>query len=193
LTLTPSISFSTSSRCVSVVTVSWKIYEEQIRKLEARVGGDDKEVAEAKELKKTQVLDEAIEAIEDLEKFLRGLEGQERMGQASSAPSATSAPAPATAFDAGPRALRRTGAHSSSMVPSSRTHSKAISSILVRFDLSQSRSSSLTVTLRYRDPIRLEDVSRDDCKVTFKYPDDRLLPLRGIITSRMASLGRFDL
>ena len=152
-----------------------EIYAEQIKRLEVRVAGDEEEdvAEEEKELTKTQVLDEAINAIEDLEKFYEtekvkkewGKPSQPTIGYIDSSP-------PSVAFDVGPKASRRTGARSRSTIPSPRTCSRAISSILVCFKFSYSRSSSLMVTLRYGDPIRLvhlEDVSprrrQDDFQV----------------------------
>ena len=109
-----------------------EIYEEQIKRLEARVVGDEEEdVAEAKkELTKIQALDE------DLEKFHETRRSRRNGASPASAPSATSIPLPSVAFDVGPKASWRTGARSSSTVPSSRTCSRAISSILVCFNFS---------------------------------------------------------
>jgi hypothetical protein len=116
-----------------------EIYKEQIRRLEAREGGDEEEGEEGLgELAKTQVLDEAINAIEDLEKFYETRRSRRNGASPASAPSATSIPPPASPSTSVPKASRRTGARSSSTVP------------------------SLMVTLRYGDPIRLvhlEDVS----------------------------------
>ena len=114
-----------------------EIYEGQIKRLEARVGGDDDEdVAEAKkDLKKTRgMLDDANEAIEDLEKFYEkvkkewGKPSQRTIGYIRSFPPSS----PSTSV---PKASPRTGARLSSTVPSSRTRSRAILLTSVCFDL----------------------------------------------------------
>ena len=133
-----------------------EIYE-QIKRLEVRVAGDEEEdVAEAKkELTKTQVLDEAINAIEDLEKFYETEKVKKEWGKPSQPTIGyiDSPPPPLRRLRRWSQASRRTGARSRSTVPSSRTCSRAISSILVCFNFSYSRPSSLMVTLRYGDPI----------------------------------------
>lgn len=168
---------------VGIHSIMVGIYEGQIKRLEARVGGDEEEdVAEAKkELKKTGLLDDANEAVEDLEKFY---EKVKEWASPSSAPSATSTPPQPSPSTSVPKALPRIRARSSSTALSSRS-SRAISSILVRFDLSRSRSSSLTVALSTEipsDQFTLKMYPRNDGKTTFQYPDDRLLPLRKMIT-----------
>jgi hypothetical protein len=74
-----------------------EIYGRQIKRFEARVGGDEEDVAEAKkELKQTRgLLDDANEAIKDLEKFYEkvkkkwGKPSQRTIGYIRSSPAIT--------------------------------------------------------------------------------------------------------
>ncbi|KAG8729944.1 hypothetical protein FRC10_003284 [Ceratobasidium sp. 414] len=145
------------------------IYEGQVKKLEARVGGNDEEdAAEAKkELRKTRgLLDDANEAIEDLEKFYEkvkrewGRPEQRTIGYIRSSP--------AIAFN---------------VVPGGFTEDWGA------FELDGSKFKDAFKgnfidlgTEIPPDRFTLNMYPRDDGQANFKYPHDRLLPLCDIIT-----------
>jgi hypothetical protein len=140
-----------------------EIYEGQIKRLEARVGGDDDEdVAEAKkDLKKTRgMLDDANEAIEDLEKFYEKV--KKEWGKPSQRTIGYIRSSPAIAFNVGPEGFTEDwGAFELDGLKFKDAFKGNFIDLGV-FRFISSRSSSLTVTLRYTDPIRpvhLEDVS----------------------------------
>ena len=139
-----------------------EIYEGQIKRLEARVGGDDDEdVAEAKkDLKKTRgMLDDANEAIEDLEKFYEKV--KKEWGKPSQRTIGYIRSSPAIAFNVGPEGFTEDWGAFELDGPKFKDAFKGNFIDLGVFRFISSRSSSLTVTLRYTDPIRpvhLEDV-----------------------------------
>ncbi|KIJ12527.1 hypothetical protein PAXINDRAFT_163883 [Paxillus involutus ATCC 200175] len=133
------------------------IHEGQIKKLEVRVGGDDEDdVAEAKkELKKTRaLLDDANEAIEDLER-----PSERTIGYILSS---------AVAFNVGPERFTENWGAFELDGPKFRDASKGNF-----IDLGTEIPPDLFTLKMY---------PRDDGTTTFKYPDDRLLPLRDMIT-----------
>ena len=80
-----------------------KIYEGQIKRFEAKVGGNDEEdVAEARKLLRQNrgLLDGANEAIEDLEKFYKKV--KKEWGQPKQRTIGYIRSSPAMAFDVGP-------------------------------------------------------------------------------------------
>ncbi|KAI0276971.1 hypothetical protein BGY98DRAFT_1097794 [Russula aff. rugulosa BPL654] len=146
-----------------------EIYEGQIKRLEARVGGDDDEdVAEAKkDLKKTRgMLDDANEAIEDLEKFYEKV--KKEWGKPSQRTIGYIRSSPAIAFNVGPEGFTEDwGAFELD-------GSKFKDAFKGNFiDLGTEIPS---------DQFTLKMYPRDDGKPTFKYPSHSLLPLRDMIT-----------
>ncbi|KAL5531494.1 hypothetical protein ACEPAG_4371 [Sanghuangporus baumii] len=145
------------------------IYEGQIKRLEARVSGDDDEdVAEAKkELKKTRsLLDDANEAIEDLEKFYEKV--KKDWGQPKQRIIGYIRSSPAIAFNVGPKGFTEDWGAFELDGPKFKDAFKGNF-----IDLGTEIPS---------DQFTLKMYPRDDGKTTFKYPDDRLLPLRDLIT-----------
>lgn len=149
-----------------------KIYEGQIKRLEVRVGGDDKDnAAEAKkELRKTQgLLDEANEAIEDLEEFYRkikkgrGAPSQRTIGYIRSSP--------AIAFNVGPEGFTEDWG---AFELDSCTFREAFKGNFINLG-----------TEIPSDHFTLRMYPRNDGKATFRYPDDRLLPLHSMITEEL--------
>ncbi|GBE77290.1 hypothetical protein SCP_0101630 [Sparassis crispa] len=145
-----------------------EFYERQIKRLEARVGGDDEDnVAKAKELRKTRdLLDEANEAIEDLEKFYEkvkkewGKPNQRTIGYIRSSP--------AIAFNVGPEGFTEDWGAFELDGPKFKEAFKGNF-----IDLGTEISPGHFTLKMY---------PRDDGKATFEYPYDRLLPLRDMIT-----------
>ncbi|KAI0311475.1 hypothetical protein OF83DRAFT_1068738 [Amylostereum chailletii] len=146
-----------------------EIHGGEVERLEARVGDDDDDdVAEAKkELRMTRgLLDDAIDAIEDLEKFCEKV--QEEWGKPSQRTIGHIRSSPAIAFNVGPEGFTEDwGA----------------------FELDGSKFKDAFkgnfVDLGTEIPpdrFTVKMFPRDDGKATFKYPGDRLLPLRDMIT-----------
>ncbi|KAJ7077374.1 hypothetical protein B0H15DRAFT_861665 [Mycena belliarum] len=149
-----------------------EIYGRNITKLEARVKGDDEEdVAEAKkELKKTRLLlDDANEAIEDLEKLYTTVKKdwskpeQRTIGHIRYSSALTLEAAPG-GFTADWGAFELDG-------------SKFKDAFRGNFiDLGTEIPSDKFTLMMY---------PREDGPTTFKYPDDRLLHLHGIISEQL--------
>ncbi|KAH8108684.1 hypothetical protein DFH11DRAFT_1862160 [Phellopilus nigrolimitatus] len=145
-----------------------EIYEGQIKRLEARVCGDDEEdVAEAKELKKTRgLLDDANEAIEDLEKFYEKV--KKEWGKPSQRTIGYIRSSPAIAFNVGPEGFTEDWGVFELDGPKFK-------------DAFKGNFIDLGTEIP-PDQFTLKMYPRDDGKTSFKYPGNRLLQLRDMIT-----------
>ncbi|KDQ53459.1 hypothetical protein JAAARDRAFT_424691 [Jaapia argillacea MUCL 33604] len=146
-----------------------EIHEGQIKRLEARVGGDDDEdVAQSKkELKKTRgLLEDANDAIEDLEKFYEKV--KKEWSQPKQRTIGYIRSSPAIAFNVGPEGFTEDWG--------------AFELDGAKFkDAFRGNFIDLGTEIP-PDQFTLKMYPRDDGKTTFKYSRDRLLPLRGMIT-----------
>ncbi|KAJ7925974.1 hypothetical protein B0H13DRAFT_2654136 [Mycena leptocephala] len=143
-----------------------EIYERQIKRFEATVGGDEEEdVAEAKkELKQTR--GHANEAIKDLEKFYEKV--KKEWGKPSQRTIGYIRSSPAIAFNVGPEGFADDWG--------------AFELDGLKFkDAFKGNFIDLGTEIT-PDQFTWKMYPRDDGKATFKYPDDRLLPLRDMIT-----------
>ncbi|KAG9079402.1 hypothetical protein FRC06_007752, partial [Ceratobasidium sp. 370] len=149
------------------------IHEGQIKRLKARVDGDDEEDAAAaeKELRKAlALLGDTIEAIENLEKFYEKV--KKDWGKASQRIIGHIRSSPAVAFNVGPEGFTEDWGAFELDGPKFKDGSRATSLILVRTEIES-------------DNFTMKMYPCDDGQTTFKYPDDRLLPLRDMITEEL--------